>query len=71
MDLTWGEVRVGSRPASGEERSPGASADFKDSESGEVDGITEPWNGVDWKGPHRSLIPSPCQGSTVEFVIKI
>lgn len=68
MDLTWSEVKAGSRAESGEERSPEASADFRESDSGEVDGITEPWSAL---GPHRSSHSSLCQGSTVEFVIKM
>lgn len=59
MDLTWSEVKVGSRAESGEERSPEASADFRESGSGEVEGITEPWSGL---GPHRSSHSKPLPG---------
>lgn len=62
MDLTWSEVKVGSRPESGEERTPEATADFRESERGEVDGITKPLNGLGWKGPHRPSHSKPLPG---------
>lgn len=56
VGLTWGEVKVGSRQASAEERSPEASADFEDSEQ------WSRWNNLGWKGPHRSSHSKPLPG---------